>query len=272
MNYYPFHIGDYASKTRHLSWEEDTAYRRLMDVYYTTEKPIPLDVRQACRLVMAQTEAQREAVRTVLQEFFEETENGWINARVERELVAMREKQNKQREKANKRWHKPEAEPGNAAASKTDAAASKTHAEAMPPTPTPTPTPTPVFPSVGSPTPAGKVCMAMRKAGLSGVNPGHPDLLALLEAGATEEEVLGAAQAAVDRGKPSFAYCLAMLKRQRQEAAAMASTLHRGALPRNLTAAEQRVLQAVPSLAAPHLRPVITTPLEALHAAPLALG
>lgn len=114
--------------------------------------------------------------------------------------------------------------------------------------------------------------MAMRKAGLSGVNPGHPDLLALLEAGATEEEVLGAAQAAVDRGKPSFAYCLAMLKRQRQEAAAMATSLHRGALPRNLTAAEQRVLQAVPSLAAPHLRPVITTPLEALHAAPLALG
>ena len=114
--------------------------------------------------------------------------------------------------------------------------------------------------------------MAMRKAGLSGVNPGHPDLLALLEAGATEEEIAGAAQAAVDRGKASFAYVLAMLKRQRQEAAAMASSLHRGALPRNLTAAEQRVLQAVPSLAAPHLRPVITTPLEAFHAAPLALG
>lgn len=112
----------------------------------------------------------------------------------------------------------------------------------------------------------------MRQAGLSGVNPGHPDLLALLEAGATEEEIAGAAQAAVDRGKASFAYCLAMLKRQRQEAAAMAPSLHRGALPRNLTAAEQRVLQAVPSLAAPHLRPVITTPLEALHAAPLALG
>lgn len=114
--------------------------------------------------------------------------------------------------------------------------------------------------------------MAMRTAGVSGVNPGHPDLLALLEAGATEDEIAGATQAAVDRGKASFAYVLAMLKRQRQEAAAMAPSLHRGALPRNLTAAEQRVLQAVPSLAAPHLRPVITTPLEAFHAAPIALG
>ncbi len=137
MNYYPFHIGDYASKTRHLSWDEDTAYRRLMDVYYTTEKPIPLDVRQACRLVMAQTDAQREAVETVLQEFFEQTENGWVNHRVERELASMREKQNKQREKANKRWSKPQHDQNDAVASKTDAVA-------MPPTPTPTPTPTPV--------------------------------------------------------------------------------------------------------------------------------
>ena len=134
MNYYPFHIGDYASKTRHLSWDEDTAYRRLLDVYYTTERPIPTDLRQAWRLVMAQTEAQREAVQTVLREFFEETENGWVNQRVERELASMREKQNKQREKANKRWGKPQHE-------QNDAAASKTHAVAMPPTPTPTPTP-----------------------------------------------------------------------------------------------------------------------------------
>ena len=40
MNYYPFHIGDYLSATRHLSWEEDAAYRRLLDTYYTTEKPV----------------------------------------------------------------------------------------------------------------------------------------------------------------------------------------------------------------------------------------
>ena len=31
MNYYPFHIGDYLSATRHLSWDEDHAYRRLLE-------------------------------------------------------------------------------------------------------------------------------------------------------------------------------------------------------------------------------------------------
>ena len=143
MNYYPFHIGDYASATRHLSWDEDAAFRRLLDVYYTTEKPIPLDERQVFRLVVAQTEAQREAVRTVLAEFFERTEDGWRNKRAEAEIEAMRDKQNKQREKANARWHKQRAEHGNAPAmprhAPNDAAAQDFDADAMPPTPTPTP-------------------------------------------------------------------------------------------------------------------------------------
>jgi uncharacterized protein YdaU (DUF1376 family) len=141
MNYYPFHIGDYVSATRHLSWEEDAAYRRLLDTYYMTEKPLPAELRAVCRLVLATTESQREAVAVVLEEFFESTPEGWINTRADQEIAAMREKQHKQREKANKRWHKPEAAPGNATASPTDAAASKADADAMPPTPTPTPTP-----------------------------------------------------------------------------------------------------------------------------------
>ena len=148
MNYYPFHIGDYLSATRHLSWEEDAAYRRLLDTYYTTEKALPLDLRAVCRLVLATTETQREAVSVVLSEFFERTDAGWINSRADAEILAMREKQQKQRERANKRWQKPDAEHGNAPAmpwhEEPDAAASKTDADAMPPTPTPTPTPTPI--------------------------------------------------------------------------------------------------------------------------------
>lgn len=143
MNYYPFHIGDYLSATRHLSWEEDAAYRRLLDTYYTTEKPLPLDLRAVCRLVLAQTESQREAVETVLQEFFEKTENGWINRRADAEIDAMRVKQQKQREKANKRWHVQTQEHGSASAMPQhvdgDATAQKNDADAMPPTPTPTP-------------------------------------------------------------------------------------------------------------------------------------
>ena len=147
MNYYPFHIGDYLSATRHLSWAEDAAYRRLLDTYYTTEKALPLDLRAVCRLVLATTEEQREAVRVVLDEFFEKTEEGWKNSRADAEIDAMRDKQQKQRDKANKRWHKPEPEHGNALAmpqhEEEAATALKTDADAMPPTPTPTPTPTP---------------------------------------------------------------------------------------------------------------------------------
>jgi uncharacterized protein YdaU (DUF1376 family) len=180
MNYYPFHIGDYLSATRHLSWEEDAAYRRLLDTYYITEKPLPSELRAVCRLVLATTESQREAVKTILDEFFELTADGWINRRADDEIIAMRDKQQKQRDRANKRWHKPDDGAGNATAmprhpsgnpgnggesrepdettdtnatasatamprhAQADATASKADANAMPPTPTPTPTPTPI--------------------------------------------------------------------------------------------------------------------------------
>ena len=96
MNYFPFHIGDYASATRHLSWDEDAAYRRLLDVYYTTEKPIPTDLRAVYRLVMAQTDSQREAVAVVLSEFFVLAEDGHHNKRADDELADMRAKQERQ--------------------------------------------------------------------------------------------------------------------------------------------------------------------------------
>lgn len=143
MNYYPFHIGDYLSATRHLSWEEDAAYRRLLDTYYTTEKPLPVELRAVCRLVLATTESQRESVRVVLDEFFKLTNSGWVSSRADSEIASMRDKQQKQRDKANKRWNKPSEEPGNAPAmpqhNENDAVASKNDADAMPPTPTPTP-------------------------------------------------------------------------------------------------------------------------------------
>ncbi len=111
MNYYPFHIGDYASATRHLTWDEDMAYRRLIDAYYTREIPIPADRRQAYRLVMATTTEQREAVDTVLVEFFTETEDGWINSRCDVEISAFRTKSEKATQSAQARWRNAKAMP-----------------------------------------------------------------------------------------------------------------------------------------------------------------
>lgn len=121
MNYYPFHLGDYASATRHLSWDEDMAYRRLIDAYYTKEEPIPLDRRQVYRLVCATTQEQRDAVDVVLHEFFEETPEGWRNGRCDAELAAFHAKSAKASQSAHARWRnangqRPQSE-GNANAS-----------------------------------------------------------------------------------------------------------------------------------------------------------
>ena len=83
MNFYPFHIGDYASATRHLTWLEDAAYRRLLDVYYVKEGPLPTEKRQVYRLAVASTDDQREAIDTVLEEFFELTDAGYTHMRCE---------------------------------------------------------------------------------------------------------------------------------------------------------------------------------------------
>lgn len=87
MNFYPHHIGDYLTATAHLSWVEDCAYRRLLDVYYSRERPIPLDVAQAARLVRASSKDERAAVDTVLREFFLQTEGGWVHARCDEEIA-----------------------------------------------------------------------------------------------------------------------------------------------------------------------------------------
>lgn len=88
MNFYKHHLGDYDGATAHLDWAEDLAYRRLMGVYYRTETPIPADLTAACRLVRASNPAQKKAVQTVLNEFFELRDDGWHNDRCDEEVSA----------------------------------------------------------------------------------------------------------------------------------------------------------------------------------------
>ena len=125
MNFYPFHIGDYVSHTRHLSLLEDLAYRRLIDQYYLHEGPLPADIPRIAKMVGLRD--HEVEVRAVLEEFFELTEEGWSSTRCDKELVTMRKRQEIAREKANKRWsnaaQQPQQPPGKAPAKKDDAAA-----------------------------------------------------------------------------------------------------------------------------------------------------
>lgn len=91
MNYYEHHIGDYDSATAHLSLVEDGVYGRLLRVYYRTEQAIPADIKQACRLVRAQSKAERDAVADVLREFFELRDDGWHQHRADEEIARYHE-------------------------------------------------------------------------------------------------------------------------------------------------------------------------------------
>lgn len=82
MHFYKFHIGDYKSATTHLSNEEDLAYRRLLDMYYDTEQPIPLDTEWVSRRLRVGS----DCVLSVLRDFFVQQEDGWHHERCESEL------------------------------------------------------------------------------------------------------------------------------------------------------------------------------------------
>lgn len=109
MNYYEHHLGDYDGATAHLSWLEDCAYRRLLCLYYRNECPVPLDIKQACRLVRAASKAERDAVQQVLSEFFEQQQDGWHHKRCDEEIARFQEKSHKARESVSKRWAKRDA-------------------------------------------------------------------------------------------------------------------------------------------------------------------
>ena len=83
MIWYKFHLGDYITHTLHLSDAEDLAYRRLLDMYYMTEKPIPLDTESVARKIRLDL----DITESVLGEFFEHTENGYRNYRCDAEIA-----------------------------------------------------------------------------------------------------------------------------------------------------------------------------------------
>jgi len=82
VKWYKFHVADYQMKTIHLADAEDLAYRRLLDMCYMTERPIPLDTHWVARRIRLDL----DVVEAVLNDFFERTEEGYRNARVDEEI------------------------------------------------------------------------------------------------------------------------------------------------------------------------------------------
>ncbi|UUM20950.1 YdaU family protein [Mycoavidus sp. SF9855] len=100
MNYYEHHIGDYAEATAHLSLIEHGIYSQLIRKYYAKERPIAADPEVVQRLVGARTKKERKAVNTILKEFFTLEEDGWHNARCDKEIKLYQEGNGEREQKA----------------------------------------------------------------------------------------------------------------------------------------------------------------------------
>lgn len=91
MHYYQLNIGDYHSHTSRLSLIEDIAYRRMLDVYYLTERPL-----SECSTDVARDIGMSEYIEEisyVLEKFFTLSDKGFINKRADAEIKHYKSKQ-----------------------------------------------------------------------------------------------------------------------------------------------------------------------------------
>lgn len=87
MNYYQRHVGDITRDTFGLAPAEFGCYDRMLDYYYQTEKPLPLDVSEIHRIVGARGTSDRKAVAYVLGRYFTREADGWHQKRCDAELA-----------------------------------------------------------------------------------------------------------------------------------------------------------------------------------------
>lgn len=105
MHYYSHHIGDYASHTAHLTPMEDICYRRMLDLYFMREAPLPKDFQQVARLIRMADSA--DLVQNVLDEFFQLLEDGYHSARADADIASYQRMAEGGRKGAAMRWSKP---------------------------------------------------------------------------------------------------------------------------------------------------------------------
>lgn len=107
MNFYQFHIGDYAKKTRHLTNEEDLAYRRLLDLYYDSECPLHTD---GLPLLARRLGVGQQSLENVINEFFPNGRNKHADEKITEYHEYLR-KQSENGKKGGRPKHKPTDNP-----------------------------------------------------------------------------------------------------------------------------------------------------------------
>lgn len=109
MNFYSKDINDWMGDTRFMNITEKGAYTEMVDLYFRTEKPLPLDKERLFRLVGAVSDLEKEAVITVRDELFVLTNDGWISDKLDEKMEKIYAKSKKARESVASRWSREQA-------------------------------------------------------------------------------------------------------------------------------------------------------------------
>jgi len=101
--YFPMYPTDFEADTSHLTLLEDGVYNRLLRLCWMTPGcSIPADEEWVMRRLRARTDDEKEAVRTVLSEFFQTQNNRWVNHRLTVEYSKAKAFRDKQSENGKK--------------------------------------------------------------------------------------------------------------------------------------------------------------------------
>lgn len=159
-----------------------------------------------------------------------EAEDGRLyhSTMVERVVCMLNKRVKDAKRTADNRKRKSESPDSHADVTRDTVATHNNVTDASHASSTPEPEPEPIYPVVSesststSTTAAGEVCARLKSAGIPNVNPQHPKLLALLDAGLTVDEIAAVGPEAKEKGK-GFPWILATAEGRRRDAAQVGS-------------------------------------------------
>lgn len=252
MNYWPRWVSAIRKRTAHLPLIQMGAYDRLLDHYYAEEKPLPGDLDACCRIAGAVTRPERDAVRSVLAEFFTMDEGVYRNTRGDEEIAVARPKIAAAKENGKRGGrptgskNKPSGFPmGNPEETQDEPTPKHHHPHLMVGVEANASTP-PIAPAAPSgvthidgeyvgPSDAlpgvayGATARPIRAAGMADADPGHPTFRTLVDAGATAEEFLAFVPEALKKARP-WPWLIAAVVGERERAKATGGKIHQGPL------------------------------------------
>ena len=111
MHYYSFNIADYKKDTAHLKPMEHYIYRSLIDLYYLDEAPIPLKTHSVMRRLSLDSADHEKMLLDVLNDFFDEQDDGFYHKRIELEIEKYQANADKNRKNGKKGGRPPKNKP-----------------------------------------------------------------------------------------------------------------------------------------------------------------